>query len=274
VPVSALFLALGAASLHAFWNLVLARASDPEAAAAVALVVAEVAFAPVAAAGWRLDSGAWPYLVASGIFELAYFALLAAAYRRAELSVVYPLARGTAPVLILLVAVVVLGAPRSWTQAVGICLVAFGILLVRGLRRPTAGAGVGFGVAIAACIAAYTLVDNSGIEHGNPISYLEVSMLLPTVAYAAAVLRRRGNAALRSEIRLPIVLAGLATFGAYALVLAALERAPAAPVAAVRETSIVIATALAGVVLGERVTRSRLAGATIVVAGVAVIGVV
>jgi drug/metabolite transporter (DMT)-like permease len=274
VPVSALFLALGAASLHAFWNLVLARASDPEAAAAVALVVAEVAFAPVAAAGWRLDSGAWPYLVASGIFELAYFALLAAAYRRAELSVVYPLARGTAPVLILLVAVVVLGAPRSWTQAVGICLVAFGILLVRGLRRPTAAAGVGFGVAIAACVAAYTLVDNSGIEHGNPISYLELSMLLPTVAYAAAVLRRRGSAALRSEIRLPIVLAGLATFGAYALVLAALERAPAAPVAAVRETSIVIATALAGVVLGERVTRSRLAGATIVVAGVAVIGVV
>jgi drug/metabolite transporter (DMT)-like permease len=273
VPVSALLLALGAAFLHAFWNLVLARAWDPEAAAAVALVVAEAVFAPVAAAGWRLDAGVWPYLLASGVFELAYFALLAAAYARAELSVVYPLARGTAPVLVLVVAVVALGAPRSWAQAVGTCLVALGILLVRGLGRPARAAGVGFGLAIAACIAAYTLVDNSGIEHGNPISYLELSMLLPTVAYTAAVVRWRGSGALRSEARLPIVLAGLATFGAYALVLAALERAPAAPVAAVRETSIVIATALAGVVLGERVTRSRLAGATVVVAGVAVISV-
>lgn len=78
---------------------------------------------------------------------------------------------------------------------------------------------------------------------------------------------------MRSEARLPIVLAGLATFGAYALVLAALERAPAAPVAAVRETSVVIATALAGVVLGERVTRARLAGAVVVVAGVALISI-
>ncbi len=251
----------------------LARARDPEAAAAVALVVAEIAFAPVAAADWRLDADVWPYLVASGVFELAYFALLAAAYSRAELSVVYPLARGTAPVLVLLVAVLALGAPRSGTQAVGVCLVALGVLLVRGLRRPAGATGVGFGLAIAICIAAYTLVDNAGIEHGNPISYLELSMLLPTIAYAAGVVRWRGRSAVQSEARLPIVLAGLATFGAYALVLAALERAPAAPVAAVRETSVVIATALAGVVLGERVTRSRLAGAIVVVAGVALISV-
>src|SRR5438067_850327 len=101
MPVTALVLALTAAFVHALWNLLLARARDTEAATAVALLVAVVAFAPVAAVAWRVDWAVWPFVVATGAFELAYFALLAAAYRRSELSLVYPLARGTAPVLVL-----------------------------------------------------------------------------------------------------------------------------------------------------------------------------
>src|SRR5947208_2911821 len=103
MPTSALAFALAAAGFHALWNLLLARAPDVEAAAAVALIVAEVAFAPLVPFVWHLDAGAWPWLVASGLFELAYFALLATAYRVAPLSVVYPVARGGAPVLVLLV---------------------------------------------------------------------------------------------------------------------------------------------------------------------------
>jgi drug/metabolite transporter (DMT)-like permease len=101
--------------------------------------------------------------------------------------------------------------------------------------------------------------------------YLELSMLLPALAYAGAVAAWKGAPALRAAVTPSVALAGLASFGAYALVLAALERAPAAPVAAVRETSVVIATVLAAVVLHEQVTRSRLAGAVMVVAGVALV---
>jgi len=268
VPPIALALALAAAFVHASWNLLLARARDPEAAAAVALVVAEVVFAPVAVLAWDVDSGVWPFLVASGLLQLAYFALLATAYRRAPVSVVYPVARGVAPVLVLVVGVLVLGRTTSWGQALGVCLVGAGVLLVRGVRGADGG-GVGFGLAIAVCIAAYTLVDKRGVEHAGPIAYLELGMILPTVVYASAVLRAKGRAAVRAEVTWSAAAAGLGTFAAYALVLAALQRASAASVAAVRETGVLIAAALAAVVLNERVGPGRVLGAALVVAGIA-----
>jgi drug/metabolite transporter (DMT)-like permease len=270
MPTAALAFALAAAFIHALWNLLLARARDVEAATAVALVTAEVVFAPVAVWRWDAHWSVWPYLVASGAFEVAYFALLAAAYRRAPLSVVYPIARGGAPVLVLLVGAAVLGRATSWTQAAGVVVVVAGILLVRGVRNVD-GRGVVFGLAIASCIAGYTLVDKGGVEHAGPVAYLELSMFAPTVAYAGAVVAARGRAAVRRAVGPLAVVAGLATFVAYALVLAALQRASAASVAAVRETSVVIAATLAAVVLKERVTPARLAGAALVVAGIAVL---
>ena len=101
MPAVALAFAIAAAFLHAFWNLLLARARDPEAATAVMLLIALLAYAPVAALTWDLERPAIPYLVVTSFLQLVYTALLAAAYRRAELSVVYPISRGTAPVLVL-----------------------------------------------------------------------------------------------------------------------------------------------------------------------------
>ncbi len=270
MPASALALALAAAFVHACWNLLLARPRDPEAAMAVALVVAVGAFAPVAVVFGRFDSRVWPYILATGLFELAYFALLAAAYRRLELSVVYPVARGSAPVLVLLAGVVAFGKSTSWGQALGICLVGGGVVLVSGLKRADRR-GIGFGLLIACCIASYTLIDKRGIRYASPIAYLELSMLMPSLVYAAVVLRWKGRTALRAEVSWPTCLAGLAAFVAYALVLAALQRASAASVAAVRETSVLIAAALAGVFLKERVGVERLSGAMLVVAGVALL---
>jgi len=270
VPASALALALAAAFVHACWNLLLARPRDPEAAMAVALVVAVAAFAPVAAVFGHVDSRVWPYILATGLFELAYFALLAAAYRRLELSVVYPIARGSAPVLVLVAGVAAFGKSTSWGQALGVCLVGAGVVLVSGLKRADRR-GIAFGLVIAGCIAAYTLIDKRGIRYASPVAYLELSMLLPSLVYAAVVLRWKGRSAVRAEIRWPTCLAGLATFVAYALVLAALRLASAASVAAVRETSVLIAAVLAGVFLKERVGAERLSGAALVVAGVALL---
>ncbi len=270
MPATALALALIAAFVHALWNVLLAQARDVESATAAALIVAEVVFAPVAILTWDVHAAVWPYLLAGGILQVAYFALLATAYRKIPLSVVYPIARGGAPVLVLLGGAVVLGRATTWTQVAAVILVVVGILFVHGLRDPDRR-GIAFGLVIAACIASYTLVDKEGVRHAEPISYLELSMLGPTVVYAGAVLRLKGAGAVRSALGPATIIAGLCTFGAYALVLAALQRASAASVAAVRESSVVIAAILAGAVLKEHVTRGRIAGAVLVAAGVALL---
>lgn len=273
MPTTALALALGAAFLHAFWNLTLARAPDVEAATAVALVAGIVAFAPAAALAWEAEPQVWPFLAVTSLLQLTYFVLLTAAYTRSDLSVVYPIARGGAPVLVLVAGVVVLGEGASAAQVVGVLLVAGGVLLVRGIGGQASSGDLSLALAVAACIAAYTLLDQRGVRYASPVVYQELSMIPATIGFLALTLRRRGLAPVRRAVDIASVAAGLATFGAYVLVLAALSRAPAASVAAVRETSVVIATALASPLLHERVGAPRLAGAVLVVAGVALLGV-
>jgi drug/metabolite transporter (DMT)-like permease len=270
MPTSALLLALTAAFVHALWNVLLARARDPQAATAVALLIAEAVFAVPAWLTFRMDRSVWPYLVASGVLQLVYFALLVTAYRVAALSVVYPISRGVAPVLVLVLGIVVLGHGTSAGQVVGVLLVGAGVLLVRGLR-PSAGRGVALGLVIACVIATYTLVDKRGVSHAGALPYLEISMIGPAVAYASFVALAKGRHALRSAVRPSTFVAGVATFGAYCLVLLALQRAAAAPVAAVRETSVVVTALLAGRFLAEPVGRARVAGAAVVAAGIALL---
>jgi len=271
MPAFAFALALAAAFLHAFWNLLLARTRDPQAATAVALVSAVIVFAPVTAIVWRAETQVWPFVVSTSLLQLVYFALLATAYARAELSVVYPIARGMAPVLVLVIGVVALGVGATAAQAAGVCLVGLGVILVRGVRGDADVLGTALALAIASTIAAYTLVDKHGIRHAGPIPYLELGMTPAALGYAAVALARRGVTPLRSELRAVPVLAGVVSFGAYVLVLAALARASAASVAAVRETSVVIATAAAAPFLKERVGPLRLLGAAVVVGGVALV---
>jgi drug/metabolite transporter (DMT)-like permease len=271
VPTTALVLALAAAVGHAVWNLLLARARDPEAATAVAMLVGVVVFAIPAAVDWDVDASVWPYVLGSALFELVYLALLARAYRQSDLSLIYPLGRGVAPVLVLVIGVAVLGVETSAAQAAGVCLVATGIFLLRGPRSEADRRGVVFGLAIAACIAGYTLIDNSGVERASALAYLELVILLPAFGYAAFVLATRGARAMRAELNLSSVVAGLLILSPFALFLLALDLAPAAPVAAVRETSILIATALGALVLKERVGAGRWAGAVLVAVGVALV---
>ena len=270
MSAAALGLALGAAFLHAFWNVFLGRSKDIEAATAVVLVFSVLLFAPIAPFAGHVTWGAAPWIAASSGLELAYFALLAAGYRRSEVSLVYPVARGLAPVAVLVIAVAA-GRATSAGQVLGVCAVGLGVFLVRGLARKADTRGLLFGVAIACCIAGYTLVDKEGVQHAAPIPYLELVLVGPAVVYLLAMLALRGRDAVRAEIRPANVVLAVAGFGAYALVLAALQLAPAASVAAVRETSVVIATVLAALVLRERVTRVRLAGSVVVVAGIALL---
>jgi drug/metabolite transporter (DMT)-like permease len=248
--------------------LLLAGARDSQAFAALVLLVGAVVGAPACLFFWQLDASVWPFLIATSALELTYFVLLAHAYNRAELSVVYPLARGLAPVLVLAGAVVVTDAGTTARQVAGVLLVGTGILLVRGVRR---GRGAFLAVLIACVIASYTVVDKHGVVHAHPVAYLELMSLFTGLPYAGFIVVTRGSAALRRELGWRSVAAGVGTFAAYACVLAALQLASAASVAAVRESGVLFATVLAGVFLRERVTLWRAGGAVLVVAGVALL---
>ena len=275
----ALGLALGAAFLHALWNVLLAGSRDSVAATGALLLFGVLLLAPAALFSGDISSSAIPFIAASAALELVYFVLLARAYRGGELGVVYPVARGSAPVLVLGAAVLGLGKGVSWLAAVGVVLVAGGVLLLGlssvGPQIHRIGAQEGphsrdlvLGVAIGVAIAGYTLVDSEGLDHADPLPYLFLIAAVCAVAYNGALVLGGRARRLKAELRPKTLLTAAATFGAYALVLAALQMAPAAPVAAVRESSIVIAALMAWLFLGEE---RRLGGAAMVAAGVATI---
>src|SRR5918992_1282567 len=275
----ALAFGLGRAFLHALWNVLLAGSRDSVAATGALLAFGVVLLAPAALFAGDVSSSAIPFVAASAALELAYFVLLARAYRGGELGVVYPVARGSAPVLVLGAAVLGLGKGVSVLAAVGVLLVAAGVLQVglpkRERRVSTregdkvdARADLAAGLAIGVTIAGYTLVDSEGLDHADPLPYLFLIAAVCAAAYNGALIGSGRARQLREALNARMLAAAAATFGAYAMVLAALELAPAAPVAAVRESSIVIAAVMAWLFLGEE---RRLTGAVLVAAGVAVI---
>jgi drug/metabolite transporter (DMT)-like permease len=249
-----------------------AGARDTQATTAVMLVAGTLLLAPVATATWDVDGAAIPYVAASAAFELAYFTLLAAVYARADFTLAYPVARGSAPVIVLAVSVLALGAAVPAGAAAGVAAVALGVLLVRGVERvPGGGRALALALAVGACIAGYTLVDDHGVEHAGVIPYFEVVLVLITAPYVTALAAVRGRAPLRAALSVRSVVAGAAMVSAYLMALAALARADAAPVAALRETSVVIAAIGAAVAGREHVPARRVLGAVAVVAGIALI---
>lgn len=274
-------LALGAAVLHAGWNVLLAGSRDSVAATGALLLFGALLLAPAALlTGAGVSLQALPFVAASAALELAYFVMLAYAYRDGELGVVYPVGRGSAPVVVLALGVVGLGMGVGWLAALGVGLVASGVLLLafRTERRATPGMAVKvdtrhtrdvlFGLAIGLAIAGYTLVDSEGLDHADPLAYLFLVAAVCAVAYCGGLIATGQGGQLKATLSARSAATAAAVFGAYAMVLAALELAPAASVAAVRESSVIIAALFAWMFLGEP---RRLGAAALVAAGVAAI---
>ena len=187
MPASALALALGSAVLHAAWNLLLARARDVQAATAAMFLLSVALAAPFALVWWSAEPAVWPYALASTLLETVYVVALAYAYRTTDLSFVYPLTRGLAPVLTLGVAVAFLGHAVSATEGAGVLVVAVGVVLVGG-PGGHGGARALLAVAtIATTIAAYTLVDRAGIQHAGALTYFVLVLAGPCLVYPPLV---------------------------------------------------------------------------------------
>jgi drug/metabolite transporter (DMT)-like permease len=232
--------------------------------------------APVALATGGVTDAALPFAAASAVLHVAYLALLARAYQGGEVSVVYPVSRGTAPVLILAFGAAFLSQGASAAQVAGVVGVSAGVFLVGGRRAEAAAErhvrrDLLFGLVIAVTIAAYTLVDAEGVDHAQAPAYLFLLLAPSSAVYASALAFGGRGPRMRAELRPRAFLTGALVVGAYGCVLAALRLADAAPVAAVRESSVVIAALLAAAFLRERVDVRRFAGAALVVSGVAAI---
>ncbi len=261
-----------AAMLHAGWNALVRRDPDRNAAAtamAAGGAVVGLVLLPFLPAITPLAA---PYILVSGIIHLAYYALIARAYRDGELSVAYPIMRGLAPLIVTLVAIVFV-EPASTRVLAGVAVVALGIVSLgaEGLRRQHA---IGSALANAFVIAGYTLVDGLGARlSGAPETYVAwVVVAAGATTISARLLRQRRATLVGLRARVPLALVGGAmTYAAYGIALWAMTVAPIGAVAAVRESSVLFATVIGAAVLGERFGALRWLAAALVVVGLVLV---
>jgi uncharacterized membrane protein len=296
MPPLAIALVLIAATLHAAWNVLLKTSGDTLGTALRHQAFGSAALVPIGIAGWLLsgqpavDPGGLALAVVSGVLEAAYFICLSGAYARGDLSLVYPLARGSAPLVAVVVGVAVLGERLAPGASLGVVCLLGGILLVSRPWRAIRAAGreqrgaIGFALATGATIAAYSAVDRLGVRAMPPWLYGAFLAVFATTFLWTSVWfgRRQGWLApgRRSETetsRWSLAgrdgLAGVLSLTAYLLILFAYSIAPLATVAPLRESGIVLAAAWGALRMGET-TGSREAATRVVAAGLIVIGAV
>lgn len=259
MSASSIILVLLAAVVHALWNRAFHVAGDRLTTMAIANLVGGIVLTPALIA--RPPTGVGLWIALSVAAQAAYAGALAAAYQRGSLTVTYPIARGTSPLIVTFAAWALLDQQPSAASALGAVALFAGLcLLALAGRRVGERSAVVWALATGACIASYSTVDARAVQDADPSAYLAVVMYGAAVVLAAArrPTRTAGRAALRSGVAV-----GLGSTAAYLLVLFAFQRAGAGNVTTLRETSVLFAAVLAG----ERLPGGRLAGAGLIAAG-------
>lgn len=287
MSLSALLLVILAGFIHASWNIAAKKAGGDVRFAAFSAVIMMVVWAPVGLwLGWQQvpqwNALAWAFVAFSGVLHVVYFVVLLRGYRKADLTVVYPLARGSGPLMSATVAVAFLGEKISALGFVGIAAVVAGVFLIAGgpglLRnahapeqRQRIHKGMAYGLLTGVFIASYTVVDGYAVKVLllSPIlvdyfgNFVRLAFLVPTVwrdRPAARVLwSRQWKYALVVGVVSPV---------SYVLVLYAMQTAPLSHVAPAREVSMLFAALMGGQLLGEGDRVARLAGAACIAVGV------
>ena len=287
MPLTALLLVLAAAVLHAVWNIAAKHAGGDHRFAFVSGCMTALVWAP--AAWWfgaaevpRWGVAQWATVSASAAIHVVYFLTLLRGYREADLTVVYPVARGSGPLVTAAAALWVLGEPFTLQTLIGVFAVCGGVFLIaggpalwRGLHTPAAQArlhaGLRWGALTGLTIATYSVVDGYAVKVllMGPVVFdyfgnlLRVPLQAPLVWRDGAGLR----AAFRTQWRYALVVATLGPL-AYILVLYAVQMAPLSHVAPAREVSMLLAALIGGRLLGEKDRGTRLAGAACIAGGV------
>jgi drug/metabolite transporter (DMT)-like permease len=275
-----------AAVVHSVWNLLSKQSIDKQVflwlAVIASLVIYVVPF-------WYLFRP-FPLIglgiaVVSGVLEAVYYLLLGTAYQLGDLSLVYPLARGSAPLFVTLFALVLLGERPSAVGIAGILLIVAGIYTLhlrafdwRGLAAPVVALRrervSQLALLVGVVIATYSVVDKVGVTHVNPMLYIYVVFLVSALVIAPYMLLARRASVAREwgKNRFTIVAAGIMFVLAYVLVLIALTGTQVSFVASVREMSVVFGAALGTIVLREAFGPQKLVGALLIFGGIVCIG--
>lgn len=276
MDVVVLTLVLLAALTHAGWNAWLKKTS-PDFIGLGAISIGWFILGAIALPFVGLPEQAhWPYLLVTTIVHTAYAALLVSAYRHGELSLVFPIARGSGPLIVALVSPWLLQERLAGPDAFAVALIIAGILIIGlgGVARTTRDRhAMIMSLATGVAIASYTLIDATGARVGSsPHVYTAWLFILATVAQLAVtglVHRNRTAVLLKPHLGRGIAV-GILSAAAYMIVLWAMTRAPVALVAAIRETSILFAALIGWGLLGERISRFRWAGVVITMTGLVV----
>jgi drug/metabolite transporter (DMT)-like permease len=273
VTLVALGLALLAAALHAAWNLVVKASTDQLVAAWTIVAGAGLIALPVLVLTGLPDREVWDLILISTVVQVGYVLMLALAYRLGDLSFVYPLARGTSPVLISFAGVAFLGDEISALGWLGVLTVTLALSLLA-WRRPDRS-GMWAALATGLGIAAYTSVDAAAVrEQGEAVSVIAFEFVLLAVALGVVVLAVRGPKAMLGMVRddwRKAVVGSVATGTSYLLVMVAALGAPIGLVSGVRETSVLIAVLASRLLLHEQVSRSQVWIVACAVAGIVLI---
>jgi drug/metabolite transporter (DMT)-like permease len=282
----ALMMALASAGMHAAWNYQ-AKRSDDSLSFLWSLAIASPIVAGAALViQWLTidiapDFSAWPIALAGGVVQAAYFSFMGAGYDRGELSTVYPLSRGVAPIIIAFAGWLWLAQSASVAGTVGIVVILVGImvLLRSALTRPTVAVSRGsilFGLLAAVAIAAYHLIDQAGARASSVVSYQFLLESFLASALVPIIIIKRRTAAVGTLLRtngLKVLGAAAIAYVAYALVIAAMVRESAAYVAAARNVSIIIGIAMGTMGLAEGAVKTKLVAGALVVGGLAIMAI-
>lgn len=273
MSLAVLLAVLGAALLHASWNALIKTGGDKQ-TGMLMLTLGHAAIGAMVVVLRPLPAPeVWPWLVASGLIHMAYQLLLAYAYEHGDLSRVYPIARGTAPLIVTLVGAVALADAVSPTEYLGIFVLGLGIMaMARGVfSSGESRRMVPFALGAAVATAGYSLVDGSGARlSGDAVAYVGWLLILSAVFYVPVIVALRGPRVLSATPRgwgLGL-LASATSYTAYAVVVWAMTQAPIALVTALRETSILFAVLIGWALFGEPMGRGKALAAGLIVAGV------
>jgi len=279
MPLLALAAVLLAALTHATWNYYAKRAAHCRHMVWLYSVGSIVLYAPIVI--WILifhpqhfETQHWLALLATGVLHMGYSLLLQAGYRVSDLSLVYPIARGTGPLLSFLAATVLLHEPANSLSVLGVALIVGGILLVSGLAsapHKAPRAGIAFGLLIGVFIAGYTINDGWAVKALmiSPFILDFTGNLLRTVLLTPLALRNREELMREArEYRTSVIVVSVLGPLGYILVLFAMKIAPIGHVAPTRELATLVGSYFGVRLLKERMTPQRVIGAVLIVGGV------
>lgn len=273
-------LILSSAAIHAYWNLMAKRLPGGSEAVWLFTLVAFIAYAPLAIIAiqvteFRPDSRAWLFMIGTGAFQMVYFTVLRRGYVAGDLSVVYPLARGSGPLVAILIATIAIGERPSGLTVVGALTVAGGAVLLATRRTASSNLeqGIGYGLLTGFVIGCYTAWDGYAVgQIAIPAIVYDWAGRVGLMCWLTPVAwsRRASIPAVWAANTRDIIGIGILSSASYIMILTALSLSPISSIAPAREISIVVGAVLGIVILGEP-ARRRLPAAFIITVGVLIV---